>query len=782
MRFGSNNGKVSIFLCIILVPMVALAGILVDASRIKGAQGNLERAVHSSARSLLAGYGTRLKTDYGLFALTSHEQGDLTAKVREYLEKNLMCEEDDASEAGLLNLNSLRADDTRELDIYRYRVENLTVTPMQNLTDNEVVMRQILEYMKYRAPQEILEGVLDRFLEIGNTAKMAEAYKKKVEVDKLLAKADKLQQALKQNLDGDGGKGYYVNGFNRGGSREEAVSLYTRLMGEYIDLRREAAEIDALIESLTNSLETEEEKKEEIQEQLEEAKKQRKDVKDKLKDKEKEVGKAYKSLKEDHTEDFIKPNTKAEENIREISEMSGEIEKAIKELEDYINSNFADASGASGDFKKSTLDEIKELRKQLLYGEAAEKMLSRIRTNIKTLEQAGTQLDTIHQQVMESQEPEFSSEEVAVSLNKAVADYHCPIVYDYGRCGQEQKDNDPRKGVREKVKSAMEEDEKEEEFAEIDKAVLELLPSRHKVKSEAFDESQDETTGDYDEIDFEDEDESFTGNSMDFLSSLGSFLSGELLKLRDEIYINEYIMGTFKNSVPELKGENGVKADKDLSGRLKSLRDTFFKSEVEYILQGNASEKTNRKQIERKILVLRFALNTLHVFIDPVKRAQATSIATLVAGWWTGGAGIPIISALIMGSWGMREAISDKNALMKGESVPFFKLKGDWKTDLGIKIEGPETNPALCFSYHDYLRLFLLLMNPEDKISRIEDLIELNLSKNKEGFRMADWYTGVKVEATVSVPFLFLNSYLVPEEKKTADERQILQVVLYETY
>ncbi|GAE91001.1 hypothetical protein JCM21531_4670 [Acetivibrio straminisolvens JCM 21531] len=78
---------------------------------------------------------------------------------------------------------------------------------------------------------------------------------------------------------------------------------------------------------------------------------------------------------------------------------------------------------------------------------------------------------------------------------------------------------------------------------------------------------------------------------------------------------------------------------------------------------------------------MRFALNVIAIYTDPVKFNRALEIATIVAGW-TGGVGIPIIHTLIMMAWAMAESLFDVYLLLKGDNVPIFKTRNTWITDI----------------------------------------------------------------------------------------------------
>ena len=175
--------------------------------------------------------------------------------------------------------------------------------------------------------------------------------------------------------------------------------------------------------------------------------------------------------------------------------------------------------------------------------------------------------------------------------------------------------------------------------------------------------------------------------------------------------------------------------------------------------------------------------NTLHVYSDTKKRNAAVSAAAAVAGWWTGGAGIPVVSNLIMFAWGMGESIIDLKLLDSGEAVPLYKSSGDWRLDIGIPgADGPKTDTGLCFSYHDYLRLLLMVMDENDKLGRMEDLIEVNAGMKKPGFKAGSCNTFIRVEAEISMKNLFVTLPFMPDSIRTEDGRRKIKVLVYEGY
>ena len=72
-----------------MVAVLMLAGLLVDAARISVGRSMVDRSVELAADSLLAEYSSKLKDDYGLFAMPVSEKYELQDRFEEYLSCNL---------------------------------------------------------------------------------------------------------------------------------------------------------------------------------------------------------------------------------------------------------------------------------------------------------------------------------------------------------------------------------------------------------------------------------------------------------------------------------------------------------------------------------------------------------------------------------------------------------------------------------------------------------------------------------------------------------------------
>jgi hypothetical protein len=742
------------------------------------------------------------------------------------------------------------------------------VTPIYNLSENSITKKQILEYMKYRAPTELVEGFIVKLTAMKDVGKMSEAYKQKVKIDKLLGSMDKSQQKLKKNIDGVGGAiDKFINGFNSDNSWVSAFNEFNSLTDVLLSVEANLGSLEDSISSIeqqltnpgdetdigwagqatgnggselndatwyatadnasnntgntassntgnTSSNNTTEsqsgasgqpDSREEMKQRLDSLKDERRQLNKTRTDTINKLNDLWYKIRNPMTSDYIKANKTALDEISKIMQKGEKARLAIAELEQFLDDSFPDGESAfSKDFNDQLSTELTDVKELILEGQKAAVMMEQISGNIASLEKIVSEMDEIRK----NSGGGLPADGLPQRLIEMIGEY-AGIDYDYTRPEKGDKKDDPRKGKAEEVKKFISEKLLKDVNYEAAGFEKESLPSYTKVITGNFDERDMEFIGylpaatgtarggadgasynsDFGNVDEEadlyDEDSEFQENVFGFISDIGGLVSDQAAALRDNIYINEYIMGTFKNSVPTLANGAEVVKDTNLHGDEKEKIETFYDCEVEYILHGQASQELNNIMTKGELLLVRFGLNTLHVYTDPAKRTKAATIATTVAGWWTGGAGIPIITNLIMGGWAMGEALIDVRELAEGKSLPIYKMKGDWLLDIGIASEtGPKTDRRLYFNHHDYLRLFLLTVGEDTKLSRIEDLIQLNICKARgsNDFRMSDCCTYVRVEAEVSMKYLFITQPFVYREFKTGDGRYIYNVLLYEGY
>lgn len=160
--FYKNKGTISVFLTLILLPVLLVGGMTVDASRIYMSKAVISDAGEMAMNAGLARYNEKLHDEYGLLVMD---------QPPEAMEKEL-----ETFFNGTLNGTGLpRAEDYQKiLDLLTKSFEAVNVQGSE-IYRTEVEKQQIIEYMKYRAPVCIAELVIDKMHQLKDTKKMTEA-------------------------------------------------------------------------------------------------------------------------------------------------------------------------------------------------------------------------------------------------------------------------------------------------------------------------------------------------------------------------------------------------------------------------------------------------------------------------------------------------------------------------------------------------------------------------------------------------------------------------------
>ncbi len=179
--------------------------------------------------------------------------------------------------------------------------------------------------------------------------------------------------------------------------------------------------------------------------------------------------------------------------------------------------------------------------------------------------------------------------------------------------------------------------------------------------------------------------------------------------------------------------------------------ETFFVNEVEYIIGGRMSDKDNLKEVKKDFKEIRTALNMMYLPTDAEKMQGLTVLSQLL----TPGPEAAATKAGLMLFWSKLEAENDWKLISAGSTVPVFKTKASWATDISILETGgdemfsPEDESG--YRYDDYLKILLCTVPDEVETARIMDLIEINLKGTYNGaFDMKSCHTGLSFKVKVN--------------------------------
>ncbi|MCL2163807.1 MAG: DUF5702 domain-containing protein, partial [Oscillospiraceae bacterium] len=782
-RGAGESGGVSLYLAIILIAFMVMAGTFVDFARVRAAENQVYRSLDAATLSMLAQYDTKLKNDYGIFALRS-PAGDQEGFMS-YLESNL-------SPGG-----------PNELRLYDYRVESAVLAPVMPLADIDVLEMQILEYMKYRAPISLVAGILDFFTNVQRSAEIMDSMKIKLEIDRKLGEIGKYQQLLRDRLYGDVGvdkevREFFVRNFDNGGIRRRLADDLTSEYTEYARLVQKAYK--AQLEAAKNPDSAYSDYNFDVDNAA-------------IYELRGSVSYYWQELYTWQTVAFLDSNKKAVEYINKIIEIGKEASELVDRLE--INLEREKSTGGGGSpgsagvggadagagagvgggqaagvesldrLKGGMENSVKSYRESLMETGIAAKLVDQLESNISVLSQVINSMNGIRSEVIyySGEDEPLKPSQIYQSVLISGEPYNSSVEYDYKRTEKGGNYADPRGTANDKIKEATGKTDKKsapEGKGPVKLSALGInmgeLPSKNPVvgggKTGANDEepkrdSEGVDTGELAaNVNLKDNQSTFSENAMGILSYAKELLVGGIRKTMNNLYVNEYILSMFKNGSKDKYLLNGDKA---------GLRKSFFEAEVEYILYGDEDQGTNMAYVRIQLFLVRFAMNFLHVYSDSDKMLMASEIATSIAGAWSAGIAVPVVTNLIVAAWSASESILDVNDLIEGKRVPFFKLEGDWVTSVGVvKEDALSTDDSFKNTYIDYLRLFLLMENRGKKLGRINDLLEINSFKRGDPVKVQESYCALSTELEISISYLFLTRKFMPEVILTDDGRHRL--------
>lgn len=169
-----DHGSVTIFLTILLVPMLIVAGVFVDVGRYQLSKAAVSSAADLTLRSYLANYDTALKEVYGLYAVSQKDEQNRNKIYADYFDDNLGWNHKEGMDF---------------LKLYKTTSESgsqtFTVNGMEgsSLANPDMLKQQIVEYMKYRAPINAGLSLLDCFSSLKKIKPQSDVLTKKLDVD-----------------------------------------------------------------------------------------------------------------------------------------------------------------------------------------------------------------------------------------------------------------------------------------------------------------------------------------------------------------------------------------------------------------------------------------------------------------------------------------------------------------------------------------------------------------------------------------------------------------------
>lgn len=211
--FRKKDGAVTIFLILILVPVLALTGIFVEISRIELAKPIITSSADLALNTALTNYDSKLKDYYGLMG-SAQSTSDTLDVASEYFKNCInsqIVDEDQLDQwwtkatgikkngEDLLGREIIITEEKKVIsNLLFLQVPDLTVAAVKNanLSNPVFLQSQIVEFMKYRAPIEIAIGLFDELKKQSDNLKNMDKDKElqKVEQETYEAENELLQR------------------------------------------------------------------------------------------------------------------------------------------------------------------------------------------------------------------------------------------------------------------------------------------------------------------------------------------------------------------------------------------------------------------------------------------------------------------------------------------------------------------------------------------------------------------------------------------------------------
>lgn len=186
--FYKNDGAISVFLSLILLPVLLVGCLTVDGARIYMSKAVISDAGEMAMNAALAQYQPELKDEYGLLAMEKSSES-----ISGDLEKYFLAS---------LNGTGIEGADSYDkiLNLVGESFEAVNVEASK-LYKTEVEKQQILEYMKYRAPVCFAELILEKMDQLKETKKMLAAMEAQMEFSKAMEDCQDAFDVAKEALD-----------------------------------------------------------------------------------------------------------------------------------------------------------------------------------------------------------------------------------------------------------------------------------------------------------------------------------------------------------------------------------------------------------------------------------------------------------------------------------------------------------------------------------------------------------------------------------------------------
>ena len=230
-------------------------------------------------------------------------------------------------------------------------------------------------------------------------------------------------------------------------------------------------------------------------------------------------------------------------------------------------------------------------------------------------------------------------------------------------------------------------------------------------------------------------------------SEIASLLRQGAEALTEKVLLAGYVKTTFPDYMTEIVNEE----------------ENVLDYQIEYILFGKKSDPENLRRAAASILGIRFLLNVIHTFTNPIKKNQAMTTAIEIFG-----DSFPFLikacTYIILFTWALQNTRLEAAEILKGKRVPFLVTTSSFQVSYDEilsmskekrmeRAEQYEDAKGVAPGYGTYLTLFLLLFRERNIVFRSMDLMQEQICRSDNpDFRMADCLCGLAVSVRARLP------------------------------
>lgn len=196
VKKNGSKGSVTIFLTMILVPMLLLMITLTDYAKISVAKRQVSGAGDVALNAGLSYYDKYLQDMYGLFAV-SKDVSELEKNLEVYFNNTLLGDGLDTTDPFISKIASIitgsKDTDSAYMNLINLTSKEFELLPVDgaNLANKELLNNQLMDYMKYRGPIVLAGGIFEKIMAFKGVKEENKAVQKKVEFEEELNRTGK---------------------------------------------------------------------------------------------------------------------------------------------------------------------------------------------------------------------------------------------------------------------------------------------------------------------------------------------------------------------------------------------------------------------------------------------------------------------------------------------------------------------------------------------------------------------------------------------------------------